>query len=159
MTKEEAYDELYTKLHTREGAKIIYKLAKSRDRRSRDISDIAYVKDEDGTILTESGKIKGIKKHHFDQLFNAENPIEQLDELPTTEGPVQCFSLDEVKKQMAKVGKGKVCGPDELPVEVLKMILQYKPECVMAAFNNILKTEKMSNDWRKSRRAPIQRQW
>ena len=50
---------MYTKLDTREGAKIIYKLAKSRDRRSRAISDIAYVMDEDGTILTESGKIKG----------------------------------------------------------------------------------------------------
>ena len=59
MAKEEAYEELYARLDTREGAKIIYKLAKSRDRRSRDISDIAYVKDEDGTILTESGKIKG----------------------------------------------------------------------------------------------------
>ena len=35
IAKEEAYDELYTKLDTREGAKIIYKLAKSRDRRSR----------------------------------------------------------------------------------------------------------------------------
>ena len=59
MAKEEADEELYTKLDTREGAKILYKLAKSRDRRSRYMSDIAYVKDEDGTILTESGKIKG----------------------------------------------------------------------------------------------------
>ena len=58
MAKEEAYEELYTKLDTREGAQIIYKLANSRDRRSRDISDIAF-KDEDGIILTESGKIKG----------------------------------------------------------------------------------------------------
>ena len=80
MAKEEAYEELYTRLDTREGAKIIYKLAKIRDRRSRDISDIAYVKDEDGTILTESGKIKGRWKHNFDKLFNAENPREQLDE-------------------------------------------------------------------------------
>ena len=59
MAKGEAYEKLYTKLDTREGAKLIYKLAKSRDRRSRDISDIAYVKDEDGTILTKSGQIKG----------------------------------------------------------------------------------------------------
>ncbi len=116
MIKEEAYDELYTKLHTWEGAKIIYKLTKSRDRRSRDISDIAYVKDEDGTILTESGKIKG-RWNFFDKLFNAENPREQLDELPTTESPVQCFSLNETRKQMAKMGKGKACGPDELPIE------------------------------------------
>ena len=58
MAQEEAYEELYTKLDTREGAKIIYKLAKSRDRRRIDISGIAYVKDEHGTVLTESGKIK-----------------------------------------------------------------------------------------------------
>ena len=56
---------MYTKLDTREGEKVIYKLAKSRDRRSRDISDITYVKDDDGTILTESGKIKGRWKQFF----------------------------------------------------------------------------------------------
>ena len=155
IAKEEAYDELYTKLDTREGAKIIYKLAKSRDRRSRDISDIAYVKDEHGTILTESGKIKERWNFLFDKLFNAENPREQLDELPTTEGPVEWLSLDEVKKQMEKMGKGKACGPDELPIEAVHIILDYKPECIVEAFNNILRTNKMPNDWRKSRMVPI----
>ena len=155
MAKEEAYEELYTKLYTREGAKIIYKLAKSRDRRSRDTSDIDYVKDEHGTILTESGKIKERLKLHFDKLFNAETPREQLDELLTTEGPVECFSLDEVNKQMAKMGKGKACGPDELPIEAVHIILDYKPECIVEAFNNILKSNKMPNDWRKSRMVPI----
>ena len=96
---------MYTKLDTREGANIIYKLAKSRDRRSRDISDIAYVKNEHGTILTESGKIKEIWKQNVDQLFNAENPREQLDELPTTEGPVECISLYEVKEANGEDGK------------------------------------------------------
>ena len=42
IAKEEAYEELYFKLDTREGANIIYKLDKRKDRRSRDISDIAY---------------------------------------------------------------------------------------------------------------------
>ena len=152
MVKEEAYEELYTKLDTREGAKIIYKLAKSRDRRSRDISDIA---DEHGTILTESAKIKERWKHNFDKLFNAENSREQLDELPTTEGPVECFSLDEMKKQMAKMGKGKACGPDEIPITAVHIILDYKPECIVEAFNKILRTNNMSNVWRKSRMVPI----
>ena len=71
--------QLCTKLDTREGAKIIYMLAKSRDRKSRDISDIAYVKDEHGTILTESGKIKARWNQNVDQLFSAENPRDQLD--------------------------------------------------------------------------------
>ena len=155
MAKEEAYEELYTKLDIREGAKVIYKLVNSRDRRSRDISDIAYVKDEDGTILTESGKIKGRRKQPFDKLFNAENPREQLYELPTTEEPGQCFLLDEVKKQMAKMGKGKSCGPDELRIEAIQIILEYKPECIVEILNNILRSNKMPNDWRKSRMVPI----
>ena len=159
MAKEEAYEELYTKLDTREGAKIIYKLAKSRDRRSTDISDIAYVKHEHGAILTESGKIKQRWKFFFDKLFNAENPREQLDELPTTEGPVECFSLDGVKKQMAKMGKGKACGPDELPIEAVHIILEYKAECIVEAFNNILRTNKMPNDWRKSRIKGLVKVW
>ena len=155
MAKEEAYEELYTKLDSREGAEIIYKLAKSTDRRSRDISDIAYVKDEDGTILTESGKIIGRWKQNVDKLFNAEIPREQLDELTTTEGPVQCFSLNETRKQMAKMGKGKACVPDELPIEVIQIISEYKPECIVEAFNIILRTNKMPNDWRKSRMVPV----
>ena len=90
-----------------------------------------YVKDEHGTILTESGKIKERWKQNVDKLFNAENPREQLDELPTTEGPVEWFSLDGVNKQMEKMGKGKACGPDELPIEAVHIILDYKPECII----------------------------
>ena len=86
--------------------------------------------------MTESGKIKERWKQNFDKLFNAENPREQLDELPTTEGPVEWFSLDEVKKQMAKMGKGKACGPDELPIEAVHIILDYKPECIVEAFKD-----------------------
>ena len=96
--------------------------------------DIAYVKDEHGTILTDSGKIKHRWKQNFDKLFNAENPREQLDELPTTEGPVEYFSFDEVKKHMANIGKGKSSGPDELPTEAVHIILDYKPECIVEAF-------------------------
>ena len=56
---------------------------------------------------------------------------------------------------MAKMGKGKSCGSDELPIEAIQIILEYKPECIVEAFNNILRTNKMPNDWRKSRMVPI----
>ena len=105
--------------------------------------------------MTESGKIKGIWKKNLVKLFNAEHPRDQLGELSTTEGPVKCFLLDEVKNQMAKMGKGKACGPDELPIEAIQIILEYKPECIVEAFNNIIRTNNMPNDWRKSRMVPI----
>ena len=53
------------------------------------------------------------------------------------------------------MGKGKPCGPDELPIEAVHMIWEYKPKCIMEAFNNILKAKKMPNDWRKSRMVHI----
>ena len=85
--------------------------------------------------MPESGKIKGRWKK-VDKLFNAENPREQLDELSTTEGPENYFSLDEVKKQMAEMGIGKARGSEELPIEAGQMILEYNPECIMEAFND-----------------------
>ena len=56
---------------------------------------------------------------------------------------------------MAKMGKGKACGRDELPIESIQILLEYKPECIVEAFNNIIRTNKMPNDWRKSRMVPI----
>ena len=47
------------------------------------------------------------------------------------------------------------CGPDELPIEAVHDILDYKPECIVEAFNNILRTNKMPNDWRKIRMVPL----
>ena len=80
---------------------------------------------------------------------------EQLDELPTTEGPVECFSVDEVKKQMAKIGKGKACGPDELPIEAVHIIIELQTRMHSGSISIILRTNKMPNDWRKSRMVPI----
>ena len=56
---------------------------------------------------------------------------------------------------MAKMGKGKAFRPDELPIEAVQIILEYKPEYIVEAFNNILTTNKMPIDWRKSRMVPI----
>ena len=56
MAKEEAYYDVYTKLDTRGENK--YRNLPKTETEEVDISDIAYVEDEDGTILTEWRKIK-----------------------------------------------------------------------------------------------------
>ena len=35
-------------------------------------------------------------------------------------------------------------------IEAVQIILEYKPECIVEVFNNVLRTNKMPNDWRKS---------
>ena len=53
IAKENAYEDLYQKLDSREGTEMIYKLAKTRTRRTKDISDSIYINDADGNILTD----------------------------------------------------------------------------------------------------------
>ena len=51
------------------------------------------------------------------------------------------FLIMSVKEANGEYAKGKACGPDELPIEAIHMIVGYKPECIMEAFINILKTK------------------
>ena len=56
--KESAYKDLYDKLDSIEGQTIIYKVSKTRERRTRDLTDIAYIKDSNETILKDEDEIK-----------------------------------------------------------------------------------------------------
>ena len=85
-------------------SKIIYKLAKSRERRTRDLTDIAFVKDRDGKILTDGESIRTRCKGYFHLLFNVENDREELQEVQPTEGPLPLYSVEEVSKQLEKMG-------------------------------------------------------
>ena len=82
---ESAYKDLYDMLDSIEGQNIIYKLSKTRERRTRYLTDIAYIKDSNGTILTDEDEIKSRWKYSFETLLNVENEREELE--PTD--PVQ----------------------------------------------------------------------
>ncbi|GKB80695.1 retrovirus-related pol polyprotein LINE-1 [Tanacetum coccineum] len=48
LAKDKAYEDLYKKLDSKEGANDIFKIAKVRERRRRDLGNIRYIKDEEG---------------------------------------------------------------------------------------------------------------
>jgi hypothetical protein len=52
------YDRLYQRLGTKEGEKGIYRMAKSRERNTRDIIQIKCIKDEIERLLTKDEDIK-----------------------------------------------------------------------------------------------------
>jgi len=53
-----SYDRLYQKLETKEGKKEVFKLAKAKERRTRNLGVVRYIKDENGRVLCEEAKIK-----------------------------------------------------------------------------------------------------
>ncbi|GKA58408.1 hypothetical protein Tco_0757596 [Tanacetum coccineum] len=58
LAKEKAYEELYKKLNTKEGANDIFRIAKAQERRRRDLGDIRVIKDEGGRTITNEEEIK-----------------------------------------------------------------------------------------------------
>ena len=83
VAKGKAYDDLYQRLGTKEWEKDIYRMARIRERKTRDINQIKCIKDGTDRLLVKDDEIKGRWREYFDKLFNGENegPTLELDEL------------------------------------------------------------------------------
>ncbi|KAK3558446.1 hypothetical protein QTP86_018105, partial [Hemibagrus guttatus] len=75
--KQKAYDELCTRLDTREGEKDLYRLARQRDRDGKDVQQVRVIKDRDGRVLTSEESVQRRWKEYFEELMNEENEREK----------------------------------------------------------------------------------
>ena len=137
------YDELYTKLDSREGQYMIYKLAKTRYRRTLDQEDIVYITDERKHIITEPKIIIGRWLDYFKHLLNIGNErdgnmteVTQREDTPHT--IIEPFELVEVEKQMKKMQNNKACGPDGVPTESLRLVDKVDPLLICDQMNAAL---------------------
>ncbi|GJZ31126.1 retrovirus-related pol polyprotein LINE-1 [Tanacetum coccineum] len=58
QAKEKAYEDLYKKIDSKEGAYNIFKIAKAREKRRRDLGDLCIIKDKGGRTITDNEEIK-----------------------------------------------------------------------------------------------------
>lgn len=65
-----AYEDLYQRLGMKEGERDIYKMAKIRERKTRDIGQVKCIKDGVGQLLVKDEEIKHRWREYFDKLFN-----------------------------------------------------------------------------------------
>ena len=54
MAKGRIYDDLYTRLETKEGEKELYRLARHRDRAGKDVQHVRVIKDENSNVMINS---------------------------------------------------------------------------------------------------------
>ncbi|KAK3566679.1 hypothetical protein QTP86_003189, partial [Hemibagrus guttatus] len=132
--KQKAYDELYTRLDTREGEKDLYRLARQRDRDGKDVQQVRVIKDRDGRVLTSEKRVEGV------------NSVEQK---------VDNIRKDEVRKALKRMKSGKAVGPDDIPVEVWKCLGEALVKFLTSLFNRVLESERVLEEWRRSVLVPI----
>ena len=70
--RNKAYEKLYKKLETKK-----FKIAKQRNRQSKDVQQVRIIKSKTGEILMKVEKVKQRWKEYFDNLLNHENPRER----------------------------------------------------------------------------------
>ncbi|KAK3566932.1 hypothetical protein QTP86_005597 [Hemibagrus guttatus] len=102
--KQKAYDELYTRLDTREGQKDLYRLARQRDRDGKDVQQVRVIKDRDGSVLTSEESVQRRWKEYFEELMNEENEREKrVEGVNSVEQKVDKIRKDEVRKALKRM--------------------------------------------------------
>ncbi|KAK3511475.1 hypothetical protein QTP70_008958 [Hemibagrus guttatus] len=154
--KQKAYEELYTRLDTREGQKDLYRLARQRDRDGKDVQQVRVIKDRDGRVLTSEESVQRRWKEYFEELMNEENEREKrVEGVNSVEQKVDKIRKDEVRKALKRMKSGKAVGPDDIPVEVWKCLGEAAVEFLANLFNRVLESERMPEEWRSSVLLPI----
>ncbi|KAK3530735.1 hypothetical protein QTP70_000759 [Hemibagrus guttatus] len=154
--KQKTYDELYTRLDTREGEKDLYRLARQRDGDGKDVQQVRVIKDRDGRVLTSEESVQRRWKEYFEELMNEENEREKrVEGVNSVEQKVDKIRKDEVRKALKRMKSGKAVGPDDIPVEVWKCLGEAAVEFLTSLFNRVLESERMPEEWRRSVLVPI----
>ena len=155
--KNEACKEWYEKMGTEEGERMIYQVAKQRDKSRRDIGEVNIIKYQIGEMLTGEIKIKW-RWRYFSNVLKVENAREELGEVPAVEGPVQEASRAEVKKAIESIKKGKAAESSGLPIDLIKHLGESGVDMMHAILKRVWKEEEMPEKWKKGEIVPIYKQ-
>ncbi|RZB98883.1 LINE-1 retrotransposable element ORF2 protein [Glycine soja] len=155
----QAFDGLYQALGTRDGERSIYRLAKGRERKTRDLDQVKCVKDEEGKVLVHEKDIKERWKVYFHNLFNDGYGYDSSS-LDTREEDrnykyYRRIQKQEVKEALKRMSNGKAVGPDNIPIEVWKTLGDRGLEWLTKLFNEIMRSKRMPEEWRRSMLVPI----
>jgi hypothetical protein len=146
----QTYTELYRKLDTKQGENDVYKMAKLRERKTRDFNQVKCIKDETDRLLVKDDEIKNRWKEYFDNLFNDESEktaIELDDSVDDTNRRfVRRIHESKVKEILKKMKTGKALRPDDIPIEVWRCLGDITIMWLTKLFNIIFRSNKMSDE-------------
>ena len=159
VAKGRAYEDLYQHLSTKEGEKDIYRMARVRERKTRDFNQVKCIKDEREHLLVKEDEIRHRWQEYFDKLFNGENmdTTFQLDDSfdDTNRRFVRRIQESEVREALKRMKGGKAMGPDGIPIEVWRCLGDIAIVWLTKLFNHIFRLNKMPDEWRRSILVPI----
>ncbi|EYC14715.1 hypothetical protein Y032_0039g116 [Ancylostoma ceylanicum] len=89
------YDEVCKKLDSKDGERLIYRLAKSRKRQADDVENFYGVSDEQGVLLMDRKMAMQRWRDYFEKVSIEEFAHPPVPEVPPTFGPVEPITIEE----------------------------------------------------------------
>ncbi|EYB95139.1 hypothetical protein Y032_0163g3477 [Ancylostoma ceylanicum] len=139
------YEESNKELDTRDGERLIYRLAKSRKRQAEGVEKFHEINDEHGKLLVNYRKVRERLHDYFEKVSSGEFTHLPIPQLQPTHGPVQSITVEETEAALKQMKSDKTASPDDVAVEV--RMLEF---CCMAdnVFNRAV-VEKNGNESRR----------
>ena len=107
---------MYEKLETKEVKKDIYRIARIRERKTRDLCTVRYVKYDDQKTLVRDEKIKKRWREYFNRLFNGSSTQDLGDLIiqyqDMNHSYMHRISESKIKEALKRMKSRKVVGPD-----------------------------------------------
>ncbi|XP_071719410.1 uncharacterized protein [Rutidosis leptorrhynchoides] len=139
------------KLDSKEGANDIYRIAKARERRGRDLVNVKYIKDEAGQSIVREDLIKKRWEEYFASLFGRERTEwnGELREVREYQNNCYCTRInqEEVRSALRKMGRNKAVGPDQIPIEAWRCLGGDGVRWLTNLFNTTFRSAKMPMEW------------
>ncbi|KAL0818491.1 hypothetical protein ABMA28_008946 [Loxostege sticticalis] len=158
VERSRATKELYDSLESKDGQKLIYKLAKSRNQATQDIIKSKVVIGPNGNLLYHDKDILETWHQYYDNLLNTNtNPLNSA--LPSMEknlGLIPPITPLEVETSLKKMANKKAIGPDGIPIEAWKCLGEKSILILTNLFNMmLLEANRIPNTWRLSTIVPL----
>ncbi|VFQ64860.1 unnamed protein product [Cuscuta campestris] len=141
------------------GVNTLFRLAKVRERKARDLDHVRCVKGSDGRVLVETAKVAKRWGEYFCDLLNAGGDqrlvFDELGQSGASRVYCRRICLGEVVRALRGMRSGRALGPDEIPVEFWKHAGRGAWVWLTKLFNVIFRTARMPDEWRESLLVPL----
>ena len=141
-----AWQEWSKSLSTPDGRNKMFRVAAQMKKDGMDIQGTNFIKDEDGTIKVDGSEVKEVWRRYFEGLLNEENNT-ILEDVPPVEGPIEGFTLEEVRRAVKSLKSGKASGPSGVTGDMLKLAGDSAVKELHGIFQRIMSTEECPEQW------------